>query len=317
MKLANAAKYFDRVSMADAYTGTAMPYKVQFSTFDETDPDGSVARRRTMSMAPGLTLPARRVASLLGEIWLLGEPSADAVFDKVIRQTVPMRRVTNLAQALTPGQVVAASTGLAIYGRLEQMKNTVDTATSSDYFPFFTLTLAGADFKNLNSDWAQDSFWAQNFWSGQQTTTRGLGFFRIEDGTLFRCRTSYPAEDGMTVVEADLIDRYGLTQAQVTTGVYDPVTDTFAGTTSTFQTLVMPTHQLYRRKAEAEKFKPEDLTVLVRFADYPAPKVGTPLQIRIPEFNSAAPAPNAPFSPVQIVGITLEADCWNLHVRRA
>jgi hypothetical protein len=121
----------------------------------------------------------------------------------------------------------------------------------------------------------------------------------------------------MTVVEADLIDRYGLTQAQVTTGGYDPVTDTFAGTTSTFQALVMPTHQLYRRKAEAEKFKPEDLTVLVRVADYPAPKVGTPLQIRIPEFNSAAPAPNAPFSPVQIVGITLEADCWNLHVRRA
>lgn len=300
MKLANAAKYFDRVSMADAYTGTAMPYKVQFSTFDETDPDGSVSRRRTMSMAPGLTLPARRVASLLGEIWLLGEPSADAVFDKVIRQTVPMRRVTNLAQALTPGQVVTASTGLAIYGRLEQVKNTVDTATSSDYFPFFTLTLAGADFKNLNSGWAQVP-----------------GFFRIEDGTLFRSRTSYPAEDGMTVVEADLIDRYGLTQAQVTTGAYDPVTDTFAGTTSTFQTLVMPTHQLYRRKAEAEKFKPEDLTVLVRFADYPAPKVGTPLQIRIPEFNSAAPAPNAPFSPVQIVGITLEADCWNLHVRRA
>ena len=300
MKLANAAKYFDRVSMADAYTGTAMPYKVQFSTFEETDPDGSVARRRTMSMAPGLTLPARRVASLLGEIWLLGEPSADAVFDKVIRQTVPMRRVTNLAQALTPGQMVAASTGRAIYGRLEQVKNTVDTATSSDYFPFFTLTLAGAEFKNLNSDWAQVP-----------------GFFRIEDGTLFRCRTSYPAEDGMTVVEADLIDRYGLTQAQVTTGAYDPVTDTFAGTTSTFQALVMPTHQLYRRKAEAEKFKPEDLTVLVRFADYPAPKVGTPLQIRIPEFNSAAPAPNAPFSPVQIVGITLEADCWNLHVRRA
>ena len=300
MKLANAAKYFDRVSVADAYTGTAMPYKVQFSTFEETDPDGSVARRRTMSMAPGLTLPARRVASLLGEIWLLGEPSADAVFDKVIRQTVPMRRVTNLAQALTPGQMVAASTGRAIYGRLEQVKNTVDTATSSDYFPFFTLTLAGAEFKNLNSDWAQVP-----------------GFFRIEDGTLFRCRTSYPAEDGMTVVEADLIDRYGLTQAQVTTGAYDPVTDTFAGTASTFQTLVMPTHQLYRRKAEAEKFKPEDLTVLVRFADYPAPKVGTPLQIRIPEFNSAAPAPNAPFSPVQIVGITLEADCWNLHVRRA
>lgn len=300
MKLANAAKYFDRVSMADAYTGTAMPYKVQFSTFEETDPDGSVARRRTLSMAPGLTLPARRVASLLGEIWLLGEPSADAVFDKVIRQTVPMRRVTNLAQALTPGQMVAASTGLAIYSRLEQMKNTVDTATSSDYFPFFTLTLAGAEFKNLNSDWAQVP-----------------GFFRIEDGTLFRCRTSYPAEDGMTVVEADLIDRYGLTQAQVTTGAYDPVTDTFAGTTSTFQTLVMPTHQLYRRKAEAEKFKPEDLTVLVRFADYPAPKVGTPLQIRIPEFNSAAPVPSAPFSPVQIVGITLEADCWNLHVRRA
>lgn len=300
MKLANAAKYFDRVSMADAYTGTAMPYKVQFSTFEETDPDGSVARRRTMSMAPGLTLPTRRVASLLGEIWLLGEPSADAVFDKVIRQTVPMRRVTNLAQALTPGQMVAASTGLAIYGRLEQVKNTVDTATSSDYFPFFTLTLAGAEFKNLNSDWAQVP-----------------GFFRIEDGTLFRCRTSYPAEDGMTVVEADLIDRYGLTQAQVTTGAYDPVTDTFAGTTSTFQALVMPTHQLYRRKAEAEKFKPEDLTVLVRFADYPAPKVGTPLQVRIPEFNSAAPAPNAPLSPVQIVGITLEADCWNLHVRRA
>lgn len=300
MKLANAAKYFDRVSMADAYTGTAMPYKVQFSTFEETDPDGSVARRRTMSMAPGLTLPTRRVVSLLGEIWLLGEPSADAVFDKVIRQTVPMRRVTNLAQALTPGQMVAASTGLTIYSRLEQVKNTVDTATSSDYLPFFTLTLAGAEFKNLNSDWAQVP-----------------GFFRIEDGTLFRCRTSYPAEDGMTVVEADLIDRYGLTQAQVTTGAYDPVTDTFAGTTSAFQTLVMPTHQLYRRKAEAEKFKPEDLTVLVRFADYPAPKVGTPLQIRIPEFNSAAPAPNAPLSPVQIVGITLEADCWNLHVRRA
>ena len=109
MKLANAAKFFDRVSIQDAYTGTTLPYKVQFSTFDETDPDGSISKRRSMSLAPGLTLPARRVISLLGgEIWLLGEPSADAVFDKPIRQTVPMRRATNLAQALTPGQVAEA-----------------------------------------------------------------------------------------------------------------------------------------------------------------------------------------------------------------
>ena len=45
MKLANAAKYFDRVSMADAYTGTAMPYKVQFSTFNgQLNPNSAAPR---------------------------------------------------------------------------------------------------------------------------------------------------------------------------------------------------------------------------------------------------------------------------------
>lgn len=103
MKLASAAKYFDRDSVYDGYTGSFL-FKAQLASYDGSQPDGSFQRRRTVSTAPGITFPIRGVVQIHGERWLFGSPTQDGFYDKPIRQTASAKQVTELYDVLTPGQ---------------------------------------------------------------------------------------------------------------------------------------------------------------------------------------------------------------------
>jgi hypothetical protein len=294
MRLLNAARYFDDIALIDPYTGFPLAYKAQFSTFDETDPDGSVSRSRSMSLAPGLALPPRRAVSLLGETWLLGDPAMDGVLGRPIRQTVPMRRATEMFGVMTPAQAVVVAPGVQAYGRKDYLKDTVDGVTSSEYFPFYNL-----------------------YFANTETAPQPRSFFRGANNQLYRCRSSYLTKDGMICAQCDLIDKSAVTYAELGSQAYDPVLDTYGTGYAQVPAMVMHPHQLYEKHSEADAaFMAGDLTVLIRMADA-VPTVGQTLNIRLNELEWLDPRWWQGISPALILNVGVENDAYNLHVRKA
>ena len=68
--LFDVAGHFDDVACVDSYTGAAL-FNAQFSSFIESSPDGSTTQKRTLSLAPTLTIPARRCISFRASTGLL------------------------------------------------------------------------------------------------------------------------------------------------------------------------------------------------------------------------------------------------------
>lgn len=294
MRLKNVARYFDDTPLADAYTGQALGYKGQFSTFMEADPDGSVSTSRSMSLKPEAVLPSRRVVTLLGETWLLGEPSRDGFKGEAIRQTVPMRRVTDLFSITTPGQLMTGLTGVSAYGRRDYLKDTVDGTTSAGYFPFYQL-----------------------FFASSETAPLPGAFFRSDTGALYRCRSLYAAKDGMTCAQCDLIDRSGTTFAEFGSPTYDPITDSYGEPGAQRQALAILPHQNFIKASPADPpYLPGDLTLLVRQLDG-AVEVGQPFKLHTEALEWLQPEWWSGLVPARVLSVTPEADVWNLHIRRA
>ena len=293
MKLSDAAKYFDDIPVVAPYTGLTLPFKVQCSTFEETDPDGSVSRNRTMSIAPGITLPARRVGKLFSEIWLMGETSQDGIFGRAIRQTVPLRRATDLFQIATPAEILAgtvASPANTAYGRQDYLKSTVDGAVSAMYYPFYNM-----------------------FFTSTESAVSARMWLKTSTNKFFRCRSTYPTKDGMVCAESDQLDSTGLTTAVFDGSTYDPITDTYNTVVNpAVPAYVIFPHQMFWKKDRPEpSYTQGDLTVLVRKADV-TPVLGQTLTLAVPPAGWA----DGPLK-VEIVSIATELDAWNLHVRRA
>jgi hypothetical protein len=247
-----------------------------------------------MSLAPGLALPARRAVSLLGETWLLGDPAVDGVFGKSIRQTVPMRRATEMFGVMTPAQTIVVDPGTQMYGRKDYLRDTVDGMTSSEYFPFYNL-----------------------YFANTEIAPQPRSFFRGGDNQLYRCRSLYQTRDGMVCAQCDLIDKSAITYAELGSQVYDPVLDTYGTGYTQVPAMVMHPHQLYEKQSEADaSFMAGDLTVLIRMADA-IPTVGQTLNLRLGDILWIDPRWWAGVTPALILNVGVENDAYNLHIRKA
>jgi len=145
MKLTNAARYFDTETAKDAYTG-AILFKAQLSTFDGASADGSFQRRRTVSVAPEVVLPARSVIESQGSQWILGEMLVDGFKNSAIRKTCSAKKATGLCSILTPGDAAKRVYGAALlaYGSIDYFKDAV-LPGSSELLPVYDLTFAGVE----------------------------------------------------------------------------------------------------------------------------------------------------------------------------
>ncbi len=294
MRLKNAAKYFDDIPITDAYTDTLLPYKGQFSTFIEQNPDGSTATTRTMSLAPGLALPERGVIKLLGETWMVGQTSQDGIYGESIRQTVPLRRVTDLFTKLTPGQAVVRGPSTTLYGRKQYLKDTTDATQTAAYFPFYEL-----------------------YFSAGEELPRPGTFFRTPKGTLFRSRSAYRTMTEMVCAQCDLVEKSSTTTAEFGSMLYDPILDSYGTGMQVRQVMVMMPHQLHNKTSPDDPtYQPGDLTLLVRIEDGDV-KVGQQMQLQTSGIEWADPRWWRGTVPTQILRVTPEFDAWNLHIRRA
>jgi hypothetical protein len=76
MELVDVASFFDRVPALDPVSGATL-FRCQVLAYDESKRDAYTAYRRIMSVAPSVSVPAARVATLLGNTWLIGDGQTD------------------------------------------------------------------------------------------------------------------------------------------------------------------------------------------------------------------------------------------------
>ena len=281
MKLAAAAVYFDRDSVYDAYT-SALLFKAQFASYDGSQPDGSFSRRRTISVGPSITHPARSVVTVHGEKWIVGEFVTDGFFDKPIRKTASAKLVTDLFQFVSPGNAALNLPGaVSAYGQERYLKDTVNTPTTSDYSPQYEIAFG-------SNEVVPDEY------------------FLRSSTDLYHVRTVHTALEGFQVATADLIGvtNYGENKFVTvkTDGVIDPITELpSAGVTTTG--ILMYAYKLYYHATEADPRNNQGDKTLIVAKSALTPVNGSTLTIAS--------------EPYRIFGVTSYHDSWNLRVRRA
>lgn len=291
MKLANAAKYFDRDSVYDAYTGSYL-FKAQFASYDGSAPDGSFQRRRTVSTAPGIVFPTRSVVTVHGERWLLGIPTQDGFFDKPIRQTASAKQVTELYDVLTPGEaadnIVPSSQRIYIFAdyhrdTTENDSNQFDpqySCSASPYERLYTGQFLRTDQLVLHVRSVQDST---------------LGFTDMladEVGYNIKDPTSW----------AEVWGRTCFVNVEVR-GPLDPITEQYTSN-GVGSGIILDREKLYARGTESSpETKPGDMSLILSQASFPIVRIGTEIKIQNVKWLIVASVPYF--------------DAWLNHIRRA
>lgn len=282
MKLKNAARYFDNDTVTDGYSGAPL-FKAQFSSFEGADPDGSWQRRRTVSVAPGITPASRRVVMVQGTRWLMGDLVIDGFKDKPIRQNASAKEVTDLFTLLTPGQAALRNpTGIvSLYGHARHLKDTVNSTTDSAYDPQYEVTVAIVE-------------------------TIVAGNFLRSPRSFLHIRTVQLANEGYWVATADELARVpNVSEAEVNVvfaGVYDPLTETYGVGVSTTG-LMMDMYKLYNYNTEADpRNQAGDMTLIVAKSAV-TPAAGQEVTVNGVVWKN--------------IHFTSYHDAWNIQLRRA
>lgn len=282
MKLKNAAKYFDTDSVYDAYSGDYL-FKAQFSTFEGANPDGSFHRRRTVSVAPEVVAAPRRVVTVQGTTWIMGELIAEGFKDKLIRKSSSAKEVTSLYDLLTPGQAALREpTGIKqLYGHANYLKDTVNSLTDSAYDPQYEVTFA-----------FPEVIQAGNF-------LRSLEHF-------LHIRTVQFANEGYWIATADEIaaapTQNSCEVAVVLAGTFNPITESYGVGTSTTG-ILLDMYKLYNFNTQADpRNQAGDMSLLVAKTAI-TPLAGQTLEVAGEEWRN--------------IKFTSYHDAWNIQIRRS
>lgn len=282
MKLKNAAKYFDTDSVYDAYSGDYL-FKAQFSTFEGASPDGSFHRRRTVSVAPEVVAAPRRVVTVQGTTWIMGELIAEGFKDKPIRKSSSAKEVTGLYDLLTPGQAALREpAGIKqLYGHANYLKDTVNSLTDSAYDPQYEVTFA-----------FPEVIQAGNF-------LRSLEHF-------LHIRTVQFANEGYWIATADEIaaapTQNSCEVAVVLAGTFNPITESYGVGTSTTG-ILLDMYKLYNFNTQADpRNQAGDMSLLVAKTAI-TPLAGQTLEVAGEEWRN--------------IRFTSYHDAWNIQIRRS
>lgn len=274
-ELVDVARHYDDIKFYDGYTGDYL-FRGQFSSFAEASPEGSTARKRVLSVSPSVVMPSRRAVSFLGETWLVALGLVDGFDGKAIRRTHWMKLVTDTCQLLTPKQACLGLAGTSVKVFREEYKYTVNSATDSEYDPFWSLSLATVE--------------------GAQTGS----FFKIGD-LLLRARMVVRAKEDLDQALCDQLDTGYSTIGTFYTGTYNPITDAVATGSVLASVVIFDSYQLYSYATAAdEKMHTGDKALIVPQTSL-TPVAGSRVAIDGRDWT--------------ILSVKPEQDCWALHVR--
>lgn len=276
MDLADAATFFDDDPVYDGYTG-AFLFDAQVASFDDSQSDGATNRRRILSTGPAIVIPARSVVSIHGDRWLVGVSTPDGFQGDVVRKHQSMKRATDLMTLLTPGQLLTGVGGTAVYAHKYYFKDGADNLDSAEI----------------------DTFW-NIFVSPGESAAKG-SFFKDAENRLYRVRNDYLPVEGLRVCQSDTLDVGALQSVIWDTGAYDPINDTFGGSTTTVNGVAFDTPKFYRfRYVSDPALAKGDMAVFVPTTI--TPKIGE-------QFTMAGVKWRA-------MTVQAELDAWAVHARR-
>lgn len=272
----DVAKHFDDEQVYDAYT-LAPLWKAQVSSFLEAAPDGSTAKRRTMSLAPGLAIPARQVIKLVEGNWVVGNGNTDSFYNQAIRQSFWLKKATDLFEILTPANAALAIAGVFAYGHRSYLKDTVNVISDSEYDPFWEIYFS-------TSETVQPGYFLKS----------GVDYYRV--------RSAKVAEEGMINAASDSLDAGARVAATFTrTSAYNPITDTYSAATVNTFGILFDRYKDYELKTEADRLNlAGDRTLVIGVSGVPVGAAAT--------INSEA---------WKVLNVTPELDGWALHIRKA
>lgn len=279
MRLADAARYFDKTPCADAFApGTV--FFGQLDVFDDSKRDGATVVRRVLSVAPSVALPARRVLTIDGAQWLVGQNQDDYFAGAPIRRKYVLQRADGLASIRTVGQAILGAGGTDSYGAKLWVKDMKEIEVSSKLSGFFNIYLPSPEVLSAGAVIA-------------------LG------GRLHMVRNTLKSSGGFLVAEGDELDAAAVAAGTYhgVTG-YNPTTDvvTAGNTAVTFLRTRYQDDYEYANEAEP-KFVVGDVKAYVRKAQVATAKAKDKVDL-------------LGFS-WRVLSVSDEGDCWGLHLQRA
>jgi len=260
MDLRDAAKFFDKEIFKDYYSSST--FYGQVGPFAESTRSGPATPRRVLSVAPDVSIPARKVVKMVssGRNYIVGILNEDYWFNGVIRKKYPMIPVDT--------QVRLGNVGTHLAG----------SGYSSDVFMFLTYV------RRVPLEEESSLFYAgyEIHFSAYETVANdsiikfGNDYFRVKvaasiDGAGFGMCEAVKLESPMTTV----------TYTKKGT-VYDPATDTHGSTVlAGVAAFIEPTRFNFLFTYPAfEKVEPGDKTVSVLKTAVNAAKAGDTVDAR-------------------------------------
>lgn len=257
MKLSAASNYFNKTVCRDAYGGRA-EVLAQLEPYDDSRRDGYSVERRILSTAPDAQLPPRRVLSIDGEAWIVGQGARDFFKNEVLRIKYLLHRAegaigrcfdfpTLLADIPAPiGEMYAAISW--VKGLREE-----DSADVTDQMMIYCAESEGSLLAS--------------------STVMSFG------QNLFLIRNTHQISSGFLVCEADSLDAPNVETASFGSRVYDPVSATYTVTAASIKVLRIRWRSrfVYLSQASA-KFDSGDDIVIMRSVDG-SPKTGDTLTL--------------------------------------
>lgn len=277
MRLAKAARFGDKTPATDAY-GTAS-FLCQIEPLSLFKIDGVAVRKRSMSCAPDVAMPARGVITIDGEQYLVGTGTPDFWKGQPIRRNYVLQGADGLAKLTTIAGELGSSAGTNAYAAKVFNRYLPESADSSKYPPQYQIFLAGGE------DAPADSL-------------------ILLDGDWFLVKESYVSTSGLRIAMSNLLDEPVFETALFANQEYDPVTDTYGGTSAPVKAFRVKWTEHYEYLSKASiKFETGDLQVFIRQADMP--NVGSPDAITLSD------------GLWRVLSVVQEGLLWSIHVRRA
>lgn len=233
MRLKDVARRFDRTQCLDGYSGAAA-FKAQILPYDEVRRDAVTFERRVFSVDPSVTIPARRVVTAMGEKWILGVFSKDQFLGSDIRSSYVGQRADSLATLTSIGKLVNGQAGTDAWAGRSWVKNPAFSEQSSDLSTQYDV-----------------------YMSNTESTPEGVLINYL--GEWLVTRVSHLTEAGFNRVTAETLGTSPLGVGAVTFGAWNPVTDSFVGTTSSIPVLKIRWQSLFEySQASAPAFEAGD-----------------------------------------------------------
>lgn len=276
MRLAAAAKFYDRQLFVDAY-GAGGSVKGQLDLYDDGKRDSSAASRRILSVAPDVQITARRVLRLGDYVWIVGSGNPDYFRQEAIRHKYILHEADGLASIKTFGQYLADTAGISAYAASEWTKAAREIDESADLIDVAAAILASTE------------------------VLPDVGVMVLGAAT-YLLREPHPTSGGFQSATLEEIKAPARETGSFTGRTYDPVNDTWAGTGTpiSFLRLRWQAHFRYVSRSTLHYQAGDDVIVCLKTA-------------ATPKANDRVLLTDGLY---QVLTVQSDNDCWSCHVRR-